>query len=270
MYFDTHTHANFESYEGDKAVTQALAASTWMINVGTTYETSKEVVDLAEKYERGVYAAVGLHPGHTYEESFDKNERLEPIPLEVFEERRFIELAKSSKVVAIGECGLDYYRLSEESRLEAIERQKNEFIKQLRLAKLLGLPLTLHCREAYADMLQILSEFQGVTGVVHSFTDTWDTAKQFLDLGFLLGLNGILTFDKTGKLQEVCEKTPIEKIVTETDAPYLAPVPFRGKRNQPEYVEYVVEKIAEIKGLKKEEAASKLFQNAINMFKIEI
>lgn len=271
MFFDTHAHANFKSYEGgDEAVKNAVSSNTWLINVGTTLEVSREVVEMAERFPEGVFCAIGLHPGHTYEEVHDRNESLSPIPIQSFDAAGFQNLLSSSKkIVAIGECGLDYYRLKEPGREAAIARQKREFTAQLEFAVEHDLPLALHCREAYEDMLEILKAYPKATGVVHSFTSDWQTARKFLDLGFALGLNGILTFDRTGRLAEVCEKAPLERIVTETDAPYLAPVPMRGKRNEPVYVSYVAEKIAEIKGLDRAQAEQALFENAMRIFRIK-
>ena len=176
----------------------------------------------------------------------------------------------TEKVVAVGECGLDYFRLpSDSDRESVIKKQKEEFVKQLHFAKKHKLPVIIHCRDAYADLLEILkSEYAGLQGVAHSFTDTWEIAKKFLDLGFYIALNGILTFDKTGKLAEVVANTPADRLLTETDAPYLTPPPYRGKRNEPSYVEFVAEKIAEIKGVEKEEVEETTTQNARDLYKI--
>lgn len=270
MRFDTHTHANFRSFEDEGVIKRSLDSSTWMINVGTTLATSKEVVGLAERYDRGVYAAIGLHPGHVYAEAADPNEAQGPIPPQRFELEAFRALAGSKKVVAVGECGLDYYRLPEDlsERTQAVGNQQAELKKQLDFAMQTGLPVTFHCREAYDDMLKILDAYSGIRGVVHSFTGDWEVAKKFLDRGFLLGINGILTFDKSGRLAEVCRKSPLESLVTETDAPYLAPVPMRGKRNEPAYVSHIVAKIAELRGLNLEAAEEELFRNALGFFRI--
>jgi TatD DNase family protein len=271
MYFDTHTHVNFAAFkeDTDEVINRALKNDTWMINVGTQFDTSKSAVDMASKYKDGVFAAIGLHPVHTYQQMLDEEESHFRSRAEVFDESEYANLL-SERVVAIGECGLDYFRLPSENKEEAIEKQKSAFISQLQFARKHALPVIIHCRDAYEDILQILGkEYQGGAGVIHSFTDTWDTAKKFLDIGFHVALNGILTFDKTGKLAEVVEKTPIGKLLTETDAPYLTPPPYRGKRNEPNYVQYIAGKIGEIKKMSTEEVGKQTFENACNLFKIK-
>jgi TatD DNase family protein len=270
-FFDTHTHVNFAGFkeDADAVIQRALDNGTWMINVGTQSDTSKAAVETSKKYNQGVFAAIGLHPVHTYQQMLDEEESHFQSRAETFEESEY-EAMLTDKVVAVGECGLDYFRLPENSdREQLIATQKTEFIKQLHFARKHSLPIIIHCRDAYADVLEILkSEYKDGPGVIHSFTDTWDTAKQFLDLGFYVALNGILTFDKTGKLAEVVEKTPFDKLIIETDAPYLTPPPFRGKRNEPNYVQYVAQKIADIKKLPLEEVANQTFKNACNLFKV--
>jgi len=270
MLFDTHAHVNFSAYknDADETVRRALETDTWMVNVGTQQDTSKSAVEFASKYPEGVYAAIGLHPSHTFQHMMDEEESHFESRAESFDEV-FYEKLLGKKVVAVGECGLDYYRLPEDGTKEAvISKQKEEFIKQLHFAQKHFLPITFHCRDAYEDLIEILkAEYQG-GGVIHSYTGNWETAKKFIDLGFYIGLNGILTFDKTGRLVEVVEKAPFDKILIETDSPYLAPPPFRGKRNEPLYVQYVAGKIAEIKGLSWDEVGEQTFMNAKQLFKI--
>lgn len=271
MYFDTHTHVNFAAFQADQdqTIQRALDNNTWMINVGTQINTSKAAVALADKFDQGVYAAIGLHPIHTYQQIVDEEEDHFRSHADSFDEAEFASLLSSKKVVAVGECGLDYFRLPPENKAEAIAKQKSEFIKQLHFAKKNNLPVIIHCRDAYEDVLEILNaEYNGLPGVIHSFTDHWDTAKKFLDFGFHVALNGILTFDKTGKLAKVVEKTPLDRLLTETDAPYLTPPPFRGKRNEPAYVKYVAEHMAKIKKLETAEVAEQTFNNARKLFKL--
>src|SRR3989344_1352702 len=255
-FFDTHTHVNFSDFksETDATIKRALDAKTWLINVGTGLKASRECVDLAKKYPEGVFASIGQHP--TESESFEE---------EVY------ETLLSDKVVAIGECGLGYYRIPKDSNQETvISKQKKEFIKQIQFAKKYGLPLIIHCRDAYEDLLAILkSEYAGLPAVAHSFTETWETAKKILDQGLYIALNGILTFDKSGKLAKVVEKMPFEKLLIETDAPFLAPPPHRGKRNEPAFVQYVAEKIAAIKKMSVEEVGEQTFANACKLFQIK-
>ena len=269
MFFDTHTHVNSEEFsakggsasggkdDADAVIQRALDNSTWMVNVGTSASTSKQAVEIANKYSQGVFASVGLHPSDIGTESFDETK---------------YEKLLTDKVVAVGECGLDYFRLPNNQDIEKIKQaQKQEFIKQLVFATKHDLAVIIHCRAAYTNLLEIMdAECQSNRVIIHSFTDTWDTAKKFLDRGYYIALNGILTFDKTGKLAEVAEKTPLEKLLTETDAPYLAPPPFRGKRNEPLYVQYVVQKIAGIKKLPVEAVGQQTFENARRLFKIKM
>jgi TatD DNase family protein len=270
MFFDTHTHVNFEAFKADAAdvLKRAQQAQTWLINVGTQFDTSRSAVEMANQNE-GTYAAIGLHPIHTYQQLVDEEETRFRTREESFDETLYTELL-NKKVVAVGECGLDYFRLPEDNREDAIKRQKQSFIAQLQFAQKNGLPIIIHCRDAYEDVLAVLKkEYQG-DGVIHSFTDTWDTAKKFLDIGFYVAFNGILTFDKTDKLAEVIKNMPFDKMLIETDAPYLTPPPYRGKRNEPAYVKHVAEKIAELKSLSVNEVGNQTFFNACKLFKIEV
>lgn len=272
MYFDTHCHVNFAAFkdDADEVIKRALKDDTWMVNVGTQTDTSKAAVSLAGNYPEGVFAAIGLHPVHTYQQMLDEEESHFMARAEIFDPAVY-ESMLTDKVVAVGECGLDYFRIPQDSKQETVSsKQKAEFIKQIQFAKQHDLALIVHCRDAYDDLLEILrAEYPGGRAVIHSFTDTWETAKKFLDQGYYIAFNGILTFDKTGKLAEVVEKAPLDRLLTETDAPYLTPPPFRGKRNEPAYVQYVVAHMAKIKQLDLAEAAQQTFQNACQLFKIE-
>jgi TatD DNase family protein len=270
MFFDTHTHVNFSGFKDDagQVIRRALDGNVWLNNVGTQLDTSRSAVEFANKYDRGVFASIGLHPIHTYQQMVDEEESHFKTREESFDPAAYAALL-NNKVVAVGECGLDYYRLPDENKDDAIRKQKQSFVAQLKFAAEHQLPVIIHCREAYDDVLAILqAEYRGLPGVIHSFTDTWETAKKFLDLGFYVALNGILTFDKTGKLAEVVKNTPPDRILSETDAPYLTPPPFRGKRNEPAYVKYVVEKMAQIKNATPEEMGELTFRNACALFKI--
>jgi len=272
MLFDTHTHVNFSGFkeDADATVKRALDAGTWMVNVGTQADTSKEAADMTLKYNQGVFATIGLHPVHTYQQMLDEEESHFKSRAESFDETYYASIL-NEKVVAVGECGLDYFRLPPGVDEAAIKKlQQAEFKKQLAFAKQHQLPVVIHCREAYDDVLNILkSDYAGLPGIVHSFTDTWDTAKKFLDLGFYVALNGILTFDKTGKLAEVAKNTPLDMLLTETDAPYLTPPPYRGKRNEPAYVKYIAEHIAGLRGMPFEELAEATFHNACRIYNIK-
>lgn len=233
---------------------RTLRGGVKMICVGTDLEMSQKAVKLAEEYE-GVWASVGLHPNDNLHNALD------PEPYRV--------LLKHPKVVAVGEVGLDYYRTTE---AELIAKQKDRFIKFLELARETGKPLILHCREAYTDMLEMLGAaemlFSGaaVRGVLHSFTSTWEVAQKFLDLGFYIGLNGIVTF--TDQYNETAQNIPLERLLLETDAPYLSPVPYRGQRNEPGYVKFVAETIAQLRGEAVEKVAEQTTKNAKDLFNL--
>jgi TatD DNase family protein len=267
-YFDTHSHANFSAYgtEIPQVVQRALDACVWMANIGTGLETSQSAVDLASKYPQGVYAAIGLHPGHTWQDMEDPDEN-GIHKKENFNEPEFEKLL-NPKVVAVGEIGLDYFRLPEDSA-DAKKIQKENLVQQLAFAKKHNLPVMIHCRDAYEDLLDIFNAEYSGPGIIHSYTGDWDMAKKFLDKGFYMALNGILLFDKTGRLKEVCKNLPADRILSETDSPYLAPPPFRGKRNEPLYVKYVVERMAQDRGVSVAEMAQQTFNNALKIFNIQ-
>lgn len=262
-YIDIHCHVNFTAFDADRdeVIKRALDNDTWVINVGTQVDTSKKAIELAHKYGKGVYAIVGLHPIHT-EASFHDRQELGGESQEftsrgeIFDKKIYREFLKDPKVVAIGECGLDYFHLESGS----LEKQKRAFIEQIELANEMRKPLMLHVRNAYADTLQILKEHAKVKGMVHFFTGNKEEAKKFLDFGFMLSFSGVLTF--THDYDEVVKNTPLDMILTDTDSPYVAPVPYRGQRNEPSYVREIVKKIAEIKNLPEEEVTQAIIANA--------
>lgn len=249
-----------------------------MITVGTKARTSRDAVALAEKHE-GVWAAVGLHPGHLHAYPLDVEEEIIPKP-EDFDATIYRELAKSPKAVAIGECGLDYYRIDEKSDRGEIKRKQEEvFRAHLDLADELNLPVIIHCRDAHMDVQTILQEYLvngklSCRGVIHCFTGTKSEALAYLPLGFLISFTGILTFpprkNQEETLAEVVRALPLDRLMVETDAPYLAPIPFRGKQNEPIYVRYVAEKIAEIKDIFFNTVAAQTSENARKLFKISL
>ena len=276
-YIDIHSHVNFKAFDADRdaVIKNALENDTWMINVGTQADTSRDAIELAHKYEEGVYAIIGLHPIHTGASYHDKQELGEEggeftSRGEIFDKNIYREFLKDEKVVAIGECGLDYYHLNEES----ISKQKEAFVAQIEIANEFDKPLMLHIRnnpkdkthDAYMDSLELLKKYAKVRGDVHFFAGDWDIAKMFLDFGFTLSFTGVITF--THDYDEVIKNTPLDMIMSETDAPYVAPVPYRGKRNEPLYVREVVKKIAEIKNLTEEEVAKAIIENARRVFSI--
>lgn len=265
-YFDAHTHVNFAAFKDDMEATIARAndLGVGMNVVGTQFDTSKACVETAEKYD-GVYATIGLHPIHTGKSYHDEKELGEGGKAftsrgEDFDATKYEELARSQKVIAIGECGLDYYRLEEHTKA----MQQKAFIEQIELANRLQKPLMLHIRNAYEDALAVLKAHAKVKGDVHFFAGDWNIAKQFLDFGFTLSFTGVITFARD--YDEVLKNTPLDMLLTETDAPYVAPKPYRGKRNEPAYVVEVVKAMAEIKGLPLEEVEGQLMVNARRIF----
>ena len=266
-YFDIHTHLHFGAFKNDsrEAVERALDEGIWMIQVGTQKDTSAEAIRLAEGYPEGVYATVGLHPIHTGKSFHDKNEvggegKAPAFEGEVFDYEYYKKLALHPKVVGIGECGLDYFRLSEETK----KKQYDAFEKQIALAQEVGKPLMLHIRNAYDDALAILKKNPGAKGNVHFFAGSWEVARQFLDIGFTLSFTGVVTF--TRDYDDVIKNTPLDMIMSETDSPYVAPVPHRGKRNESLYVAEVVKRIAEVRGEDVEMVRAALAQNARRVF----
>jgi TatD DNase family protein len=278
MLIDTHAHINFIAYkdDGDEVVKRALENNIWVINIGSQWDTSCRAVQYAEKFSEGVYASIALHPihlkGRKIKEEVDTDELFEfETQEEKFDFEKYKELAENPKVVAIGETGLDYYHLDEDREEEQKTLQKESFIQHLELAKELEKPVIIHCREAHKDMLEILElRFRnyesGTKGVVHSFSGRWSQAQQYMELGFYLGFNGIITFARD--YDKVILNMPLERLLIETDCPYLTPIPFRGKRNEPLYVKYVAEKIAELRGIYFDEVARVTTENARKLFNI--
>lgn len=271
-YVDIHAHVQFAAYDADRdaVMTRAREAGAGMINVGTQQDTSQAAVDLAHQYPDIAWAAIGLHPIHTSKSFHDKNElgegnkefisRGEEVDYDFYK-----KLGADPRVVAIGECGLDYYHLTDETKTA----QKKAFEKQIELAIDLQKPLMIHCRDAYDDLYDMLYSFskQGVHGVIHFFIGDGNTAEKFLNLGFLLSFTGVITFKKN-RYEDIVKNTPLDMILADTDSPYVSPEPLRGKRNEPVNVRYIYEKIAEIKCLSVEQAQETLLKNAKRVFGI--
>lgn len=278
MLIDTHTHAHFNAFKDDseEVVKRALQDNIWMITVGTQKDTSLLAVELAEKFPQGVYAAIGLHPVHTtggVEEKVAEGSELsfkarkEDLDFDFY--RGLIR--KSKKVVAIGETGLDYFRIPVAELAESKLRQRTSFLDQIKLADEFSLPIIIHCRDAHADVQELLAEqiSKGNVrnrGVMHCFTSNLEDARKYIELGFYISFSGIVTFSK--ELAAVAKELPLDKIVIETDAPYLTPVPFRGKRNEPAYVKHTAEFLAQLKGVGFEELAAATTNNAKKILNI--
>ncbi len=273
-YFDVHAHVNFKAYDQDRdeTIKRSLDEGVFMMNVGTQQDTSVYAVELAEKYSEGVCAAIALHPIHTSASHHDEKELGEEGKAftsrgEEFDISFYEKLAQSPKVKAIGECGLDYYRLDEETAI----RQKEIFIKHIELANKVNKPLMLHIRSgsgrsAYKDAIEILKEHSKVKGDVHFFAGSWEEAQWFLDFGFTLSFTGVLTF--THDYDEVVKNIPLDMILAETDCPYITPTPYRGKRNEPMHVREIYKAIARIKGLDEEEVRVQINKNVRRVFGI--
>lgn len=255
MIFETHAHYDDERFDEDRD--QLLRSMREqgihpIINVGASIESTKTTMELAEKYEF-VYAAIGVHPSD-----------IDGLNEETFQWLR--EQAASSKTVAIGEIGLDYY-WDKEPKVQ--EKQRIWFKRQMALAKEVKLPVIIHSRDAAEDTMKIMREVHAeeVPGVVHCYSYSKEMALEFIKMGYYIGVGGVVTFKNAKKLKETVEAIPLERILLETDCPYMAPEPYRGKRNDSSYIPYIVEKIAEIKGITTEEVERVTEQNARTLFK---
>ncbi len=255
MIFDTHAHYDDEAFDADRdSLLESLAENgiEAAVNIGSDLKSIEDTLALTRKYPQ-VYGAVGIHPcstGELNEESFRKLRRaaLEP------------------KIAAIGEIGLDYY-WDEPGR----DMQKQWFERQLELARELARPVVIHSREAAQDTLDIMKAHKSaeIGGVIHCFSYGLEMAREYLDMGFYLGIGGVLTFHNAKRLKEVAAYAPLDRLVLETDCPYLAPVPFRGSRNCSAYLSYVAEALADIKGLAQQEVIRVTNRNAKALYRLD-
>lgn len=250
MLIDTHCHLNDEVYKNniDEVISRAkIRGITKIIVIGYNKVSSLEAVRIANMYDN-IYASIGIHPSDVQKEDNDLS--------------WIYELAKDKKVVAIGEIGLDYYWDKSYNDL-----QIEWFKKQIEIAKDLDLPIVVHCRDASQDCFNIVKEYGSGKGVIHCYSGSFEMAKEYIKLGYYLGIGGVVTF-KNSHLGETIERIGISYIVSETDAPYLAPVPYRGKTNEPAYIYEIVQKISEVVGLNFEEVEKRLEENTYKLFKI--
>jgi TatD DNase family protein len=283
VLFDSHAHVQFNAFKEDKKdiIAASLAQNVWMILPGTQKDTSRDAVALASEYTEGVYAAVGLHPLHLFPLELDQEEIHFQARAEEFDSPYYEELAQNLKTVAIGECGLEYFHILEHAKTLGKEisvmkqKQLQTYESHLALAEKFTLPIINHCRasalgehDAYEDMIAALRHFPTLRGVVHCFTSDTAIAEKFVEIGFFISFTGIITFTKDVALLDAVRFIPLERILIETDSPYLAPAAFRGKRNQPLYVRSVAEKIAVIKQLPFDEVAKVTTENARRLFGI--
>ncbi len=254
-FIDSHAHLDDKRFNKDRdEIIRYLHDDgiEAVLNPGADLKSSKKAVEIAEKYPN-IYAAVGCHPHDT--------KYMDDETMNIFR-----ELAKSKKVVAIGEIGLDYYYNNSERDV-----QKKWFREQIRLAKELDLPYIVHDRDAHEDLLRIMKEehYDGARGVLHCYSGSVEMAREFIKLGFYISLAGPVTFRKARVPKLVAKEIPFDKLLIETDSPYLTPEPFRGKRNEPMYVRFVAEEIAEIRNVSLDEVAEKTNQNFKTLFNIK-
>ncbi len=293
MLLDAHTHIQFPAYDADReeALRRARAAGVKMIAVGTQYSTSLAAVSLAEKYPDDVWASIGFHPNHAVPAGWyhDPKEQKSNQP-EIFDRKRFEELAKNSRVVAIGECGLDYFRLKEHSTwsmdqgTSVKEAQKKVFMEQIEIALEVGKPLMIHARpskgtdDAYEDALGIISNYQflssrdishreTISKIIHFYEGSFAMTQKLVEAGFYFTFGGIITWKRD--YDDILAYIPLERILLETDAPYVAPAPYRGARNEPAYVVETAKKFAELTGKSFEEICATTTNNVKVVFGIE-
>ena len=256
MIFDTHAHYDDEKFDEDR---ESLLASMkkngieYIVNVGASFEGVRQSLILSKKYDF-MYGAAGVHPNEVME--------LEEKP-ELYDELESI--AREEKIVAIGEIGLDYYWDEPERSI-----QKKHFEGQMELARKLNMPVAIHSRDAAADTLDMMKALKAeeIGGIIHCFSYAKEMAREYLNMGYYLGIGGVVTFKNSKVIKEVVEYAPLDRIVLETDSPYLSPEPFRGKRNSSLNLPYVVEKIAEIKNITPQEVEEITFENAFNAYRI--
>ncbi len=279
MLVDTHCHLNFKDFKDDRdeVLKRSLDNNIWVINVGSQLSTSQRAVEIAEQYDEGVYAIIGLHPIHLYPQHVDEPEQNLDFDAraEKFDKEAYKKLAESKKVVGIGEMGIDYFHMPDGYDEQEVKNyQKQVFLQGLELAQELDLPVTIHTRpsknsfDAYDDVLEVLEKANYNKCVVHCFGGNIQQAKRFLDMGLLLSFTGIVTFKNAPEIQEIAKITPLEQMMVETDSPYLSPEPNRGKRNEPSYTQFVAEKIAEIKGIEFSKVADATTNTARKFFNI--
>ncbi len=254
LFIDSHCHLDMldlSAYQQDLDALVKKAKEVGVqkiLTVGVDLEHAKEVIAIAERYDH-VYASVGLHP----------SDKIQSEP----EIADYLIHAEHPEVVAIGETGLDYYYND-----SGLDIMRDRFRRQIQVAKQLNKPLIIHSRSAREDTIRIMQEedAKAVGGVMHCFTESWEMAQQAMALGFYISFSGIITFKNAAEVAEVAKRVPIEKMLIETDAPYLAPVPYRGKQNEPQYVRFVADKIAELKQISVEEVAEQTSANFLKLF----
>ncbi|MBI4127646.1 MAG: TatD family hydrolase [Parcubacteria group bacterium] len=267
MLIDTHCHLNLKAFTDSYRDAIARAKENGVgtiVNSGTQAPTSKRAVEFAREFPRYCYATVAIHPHHAIAATAADFEKIE-------------SLSQAPEVIAIGETGLDYYREEDLSREEVKRRhdvQQELFLRHLTLAHERRLPVSIHSRNAYRELAELMTAHKSLLaadppGVMHCFTGTVEEVKPFLDLGFFISFSGIVTFDDAEELKQVAKYVPLDQMVVETDAPFLAPEPMRGKKNEPAFVRYTAEHIAELRILSFQEFAEATTKNAYRLFHLE-
>ena len=252
MIFETHAHYDDPAFDRDRDRLLALLKDEGIapiVNIGASIETTKSTVELAHRYDH-VYAAIGVHPSDCGDLTENDIEWLK-------------DLSSDEKVVAIGEIGLDYH-YDEPDR----EIQKKWFIRQLELAGDTSLPIVVHSRDAAQDTYEIIKDFRGLRGVIHCFSYSAELAREYVKMGYYIGVGGVVTFKNGRKLHEVVKEIPLESIVVETDAPYLSPEPYRGRRNSSAFIPYIIERIADLKNVSYETVERAVYENAADLYKV--
>ncbi len=280
MFFDTHSHVNSEAFlhDADTVIKRALEENTGVIIIGTDYKSSKKALEQANKYQNSVWATIGLHPLSLQPYTEKIGDEVKTIPAEKFNVDMYATLAKFPKTVAIGEIGLDYAWRDTDTDLEDLKKeQKTTLIEQLKLARRFDLPVVIHCRQAHDDLVPLLQAFRQEYkdslpkdrpwGVIHCFSGDENLAWQYFNLGLIISFTGLITFSQ--RWDELIRKVPLEKIMIETDSPYMTPEPHRGKRNEPVLVKYVAQRIAEIRGITIERVGEVTTANSKLIFKLK-
>ncbi|MFH1326232.1 MAG: TatD family hydrolase [Candidatus Falkowbacteria bacterium] len=272
---DTHCHLNFQTYkkDTDQVIRRAFDEKIEMIIPSTDLKSSQQAVKIAEKYDKGVYAAIGLHPVHLQNQEFEEEGKKIKMKGERFDYDVYKKLLESKKVVAIGEVGLDYYHLPKERIKENKQLQQFTLLQQLELAYDLDKSVIVHCREAHEDLFSLLQKFYqnkkrrlNGCGVLHCFSGDWKLAWKYFELNFLISFTGLITFND--QWNDLIRQCPLDKLIIETDSPFMAPIPHRGERNEPTYVKYVADRIAQIKDVSFESVIKATTKNAKKLFQI--
>ncbi len=277
--FDSHCHLQFKAYEQDRTdvIARILKSNTKCLIVGTQKDTSAAAAELAAQYPDQFFASIGLHPTHLHSRYVDEKEGAFKSREEDFDYDYYKTLAQESSVVAIGEAGLDYYRMPDHVTEDEIRKKQREvFLQHIKLAEKLNKPMVIHCRDAYDDLYDVWKERKpSIQATVHCFTGNESEAEKLASLGLYIGFTGIITFpprksdpQAQERLLEAVRRVPMEQLLIETDAPYLAPGKHRGKRNEPWMVEEVAAKVAELKNMSADQVIEETEKNASTLFNV--